>query len=52
MTTITCGENGEILFWPFKDKKKLNSVITDYKYQIKLDESIDKIMLHRERLVN
>ena len=49
MTTITCGENGEITFWPFKDKKHLNSAILNYKHQIKLDETIDKMILHRER---
>ena len=49
LTTITCGENGEILFWPFKDKKILNSCIDLYIHKIELNESIDKMVLHRER---
>lgn len=48
LTTVTCGENGEIKFWPFKDKKNLNSAVINYQQQIKLDEAIDKITLHRE----
>ncbi len=48
MTTITCSENGEIKFWPFKDKKILNQGVSKYNDQIKLSETIDKITLHRE----
>ena len=49
LTTITCGENGEILFWPFKDKKILHACIDVYNHRIELNETIDKIVLHRER---
>ena len=48
LTTITCSENGEITFWPFKDKKILNQCVSKFKDQIKLSETIDKITLHRE----
>jgi U3 small nucleolar RNA-associated protein 21 len=36
------------LFWPFKDKKILNSSVEEYREQIVLNETIDKIVLHRE----
>ena len=51
LTTITCGEDGEIIFWPFKDKKILNSIVANYKFKIKLENeaAINKIVLHRER---
>ena len=48
LNTITCGENGEIKFWPFKEKKVLNSCVLNYRHMLKLDESIDKIALHRD----
>lgn len=48
LTTITCSENGEIFFWPFKDKKKLNSNVTEYKDLIKIEENISSVLLHRE----
>ncbi len=53
LTTITCSENGEILFWPFKDKKVLNSNVLNYTFRLKLDNeaTINKIILHRERYV-
>ncbi|CAF1073060.1 unnamed protein product, partial [Brachionus calyciflorus] len=48
LTTITCSENGEILFWPFKDKRKLNSNILEYRDKIQLEDNISSIILHRE----
>jgi U3 small nucleolar RNA-associated protein 21 len=48
LLTVTCGENGEVNFWPFKEKKKLAGLVDSYQHQIKLDECIDKIALHRE----
>lgn len=48
LTTITCGENGSIRFWQFKEKKSLQSIVENWKHELKLDESIDKISLHRE----
>jgi hypothetical protein len=51
--TISAGEDGEIIFWQFKNKhfstKNLN--VTNYFNKIKLDESINQILLHRERFV-
>ena len=51
LTTITCSENGEISFWPFKDKTNLNSAMKQPKFQIKLEDNmtIDHSVLHRER---
>ena len=52
--TITSGEDGEIIFWQFKNKhfstKNLN--ITNYVNKIKLNEPINQVLLHRERLDN
>jgi U3 small nucleolar RNA-associated protein 21 len=46
---ISCSENGEIKFWPFKDKKILNQTIAKSFGFLKLEETtIDKIRLHRE----
>ena len=50
LITITCAENGEVKFWPFKEKKILHSCVENHKHVLKLEESIDKIILHRERL--
>lgn len=49
--TITSAENGEIIFWQFKNKqfstKNLNIIKIFEK--IKLNEPISQIVLHRER---
>jgi hypothetical protein len=51
LTTITCSENGEVTFWPFKDKKKLSGNVVRPRCQIKLEDNlaINSILLHRER---
>lgn len=51
LTTITCSAEGEISFWPFKRKNKLNHCFEKCEEQIKLDEQINKIVLHRERFL-
>ena len=48
LTTITCSENGEITFWPLKEKRALSSVVVEAKHKMKIEESISKIVLHRE----
>ena len=48
LVTITCSEDGEVDFWPFREKKSLNACIGNYSHQLKLHESIDKIAFHRE----
>ena len=50
LTTITCGENGIVYFWPFKEKQVLKSIIPNFKHKIELnaDETINHIQLHRE----
>jgi hypothetical protein len=49
LTTITCAENGEIRFWPFKNKKTLNSCMEKPKFEMKINENINRTLLHRER---
>lgn len=50
LTTITCSANGEVSFWPFKHKSKLTYTFQKCTHQIKIEEFISKIALHRERL--
>lgn len=47
-TTITCSELGQIKFWPFKEKKKLNSNVIECRHEIQIEENISSILLHRE----
>jgi len=49
-TTITCAENGEITFWQFKNKNfSIGNVhITQAFKQMKLEESINQLLIHRE----
>ena len=48
--TITCSQNGELVFWQFKNKhfslKNLN--ITKFYGKIDFNESVNQILLHRE----
>jgi hypothetical protein len=49
LMTITCDENGELLFWPFKEKGALNSTVRAYKQRICLDTRVNRILMNRDR---